>query len=143
MIGAEHSGFADSNIWLYALLDLQDIVKADIAKTILKTGNMAVSAQVINEVSRNLLKSGGFEETEIAEFIRAVYENYKVIETSEEILLKASELRVRYNFSFWDSLIVASALYAEADILYTEDMQDNMLAEDTLRIRNPFKTPLS
>lgn len=92
MTEAEYSGFADSNIWLYALLDLQDTAKADIAKTIIKAGNITVSAQVINEVSRNLLKTGKFEETEIAEFIRAVYEDHTVVETSEEILLKASEL---------------------------------------------------
>jgi len=139
MSEAEGSGFADSNIWLYALLDFQDIAKADIAKTIIKTGNIVVSTQVINEVSKNLLKSGKFDETEIAEFIRAVYEDYTVVETSEEVLLKASELRLRYNFSFWDSLIVASALYSKADILYTEDMQDNMFVENRLRILNPFK----
>ena len=35
-------------------------------------------------------------------------------------------------------MIVASALLAGCDILWSEDMQDGMLVEGQLRIRNPF-----
>ena len=36
-------------------------------------------------------------------------------------------------------MIVASALLAGADTLYSEDMNDGLLVEDRLRIRNPFR----
>ena len=36
-------------------------------------------------------------------------------------------------------MIVAAALLAGADILYSEDMHDGLLVEDRLRIRNPFR----
>ncbi len=58
---------------------------------------------------------------------------------NQEILLKASELRMKYSLSFWDSLIVASALAANAEILYSEDMQNGLLIENKLRIINPFE----
>jgi predicted nucleic acid-binding protein len=35
-------------------------------------------------------------------------------------------------------MIVASALLADADTLYSEDMHDGLLVEGRLRIRNPF-----
>jgi predicted nucleic acid-binding protein len=46
---------------------------------------------------------------------------------------------MKYSLSFWDSLIVASALAANAEILYSEDMQNGLLIENKLRIINPFE----
>ena len=40
--------------------------------------------------------------------------------------------------SYWDALIVETALNAGADVLFTEDLQDGQ-AIDSLRIINPFR----
>jgi len=40
--------------------------------------------------------------------------------------------------SFWDSLIVASALSADVDILYSEDMQNGLIIAEKLQIINTF-----
>jgi predicted nucleic acid-binding protein len=53
--------------------------------------------------------------------------------------LKASALRAQHAFSFWDSTIVASALYADASVLYSEDMQDGLVVDNRVCIINPFK----
>ena len=37
------------------------------------------------------------------------------------------------------NLIVATALRANAEILYSEDMQDGLIVRDRLTIRNPFR----
>ena len=50
-----------------------------------------------------------------------------------------AQLAARYRFSVYDAMIVAAALLAGADILYSEDMHDGLLVEDRLRIRNPFR----
>ncbi len=42
-------------------------------------------------------------------------------------------------FSFWDSLIIASALHVDAKILYSEDMQDGLIVSGKLAIINPLK----
>jgi predicted nucleic acid-binding protein len=47
-------------------------------------------------------------------------------------------LRGHYSLSFWDGLIVASAVLGEASILYSEDMQNGLIIENTLQIVNPF-----
>ena len=56
----------------------------------------------------------------------------------KETLLLASELRRRYSLSYWDSIIVASAVGAEASALYTEDLQHGLIVEERLRVLNPF-----
>jgi predicted nucleic acid-binding protein len=56
----------------------------------------------------------------------------------ESILLEASQLRQEYALSFWDSMIVACALAADAQILYSEDMQDGLMIRETLEIKNPL-----
>jgi predicted nucleic acid-binding protein len=53
-------------------------------------------------------------------------------------MLKASALRTRHQFSFWDSQIVAAALSVRAEVLYTEDMDTALVVENKLKIVNPF-----
>jgi len=50
----------------------------------------------------------------------------------------AHRIRLRYRFSYWDSLIVASALESGCTVLYLEDMQEGQEIEGNLRIDNPL-----
>jgi predicted nucleic acid-binding protein len=56
----------------------------------------------------------------------------------EITIRKSAEIAVRYQFSNWDSLIIAAALLADCDILYSEDMQHKQVIDSTLTIVNPF-----
>jgi predicted nucleic acid-binding protein len=40
--------------------------------------------------------------------------------------------------SYWDALILAAALAAGCDTLYSEDMQDGQIFEGRLTVKNPF-----
>jgi predicted nucleic acid-binding protein len=71
--------------------------------------------------------------------IESFYAKYLVVELNKPLLLKASALRAQCAFSCWDSTIVASALYSDAAVLYSEDMQDGLVVENRVRIINPFK----
>jgi predicted nucleic acid-binding protein len=132
--------FVDSNIWLYAFIATDGDRKRDTAKAIVQNTEVIVSTQVVNEVCVNLLKKTPLLEKDIQRLIAAFYDKYTVISIDRETLLKASVLREEYSLSFWDSLIVASALYADCAILYSEDMQDGMVVGDKLTIVSPFKT---
>jgi len=53
-------------------------------------------------------------------------------------LVQAGIARMQKNqLSYWDALIVESALRAGASILYSEDLQHGMRF-DSLEVRNPF-----
>jgi predicted nucleic acid-binding protein len=137
---APESCFVDTNIWLYAFIEGDDPQKTARAKALLAASHaIIVSTQVINEVCINLLKKAQFSEQQVQQLIESFYAKYRVVELRTALLLKASALREQYAFSFWDSLIVASALHAEAAVLYSEDMQDGLVVEKRVRIINPFK----
>ncbi|MBD2489315.1 PIN domain-containing protein [Aulosira sp. FACHB-615] len=137
--------FIDTNVWLYRLFDDQKIEvaerdrKRNIAISITSNEGIIISTQVINEVSANLLKKAAFNEEQIKAVIQSLYLRCTVIEFNLNIFESASDIRRRYNFSFWDGLIVACALSARASILYSEDMQDGLIIADQLEIVNPFK----
>lgn len=137
--------FLDSNVWLYRLMDDSRITleertrKQNIADELITTSELIiVSTQVINEVCVNLIRKGGKTESEIQDVIQDVYDLCEVVLIDFDVLLKASELRQRFNLSFWDGLIVASAIAGNAEVLYSEDMQHGIRI-DSLKIQNPFQ----
>ena len=131
--------FVDSNIWLYAFIEGDDPTKTAMAKGVVTGPHIVTSAQVINEVARNLLRKARFTEERIQALIASFHARYTVVPLDQAMLLRASELRVRHQFAFWDSLIVTAALAGQAEILYSEDMHDGLLVDGRLHIRNPFR----
>ena len=130
--------FVDTNIWLYAFIESQDQDKSALARQVIQHNDIIVSTQVINEVCVNLIKKAKFDEADLQNLIESFYSKYTVALISREALLKASALRQRYQFSFWDSLIVSCALAEGATILYSEDLDTSLLVENRLRIVNPL-----
>jgi predicted nucleic acid-binding protein len=51
-------------------------------------------------------------------------------------------LHKNHKFSYWDSLIIATAINAGAEILYSEDLQHGRTINN-LKIINPFQKGLS
>lgn len=131
--------FVDSNIWLYAFIH-GDEGKRTISKRIASSGGskIALSTQVLNEVSFNLIKKAKVGEDFIRSLIQDMYAQYEVSLITEATMTLASAMRMKYGFSFWDSLIVASALECQCAVLHTEDMQNGQIIENQLKIVNPF-----
>jgi predicted nucleic acid-binding protein len=144
----EKSYFLDSNIWLYGLMfdpdsnREEEIRKHSLAIQLTEVENNVISNQVINEICCVLRRKAAFAESQIKQIIQEFYDRCTVVELNFDILVNASDLRNRYGFSFWDGLIVASALHANTDVLYSEDMQSGLKVCDRLEIVNPFKSPL-
>ncbi|GJQ52932.1 MAG: twitching motility protein PilT [Anaerolineaceae bacterium] len=130
--------FIDTNIWLYALLDTGEAEKSSRAKEVITQTEPILSGQIINELCVNLIKKADFTEEQISQLIEALYEKYPIIEMDESILLDASQLRQEYALSFWDSMVVACALAADAETLYSEDMQNGLVIREALVIKNPL-----
>ncbi len=133
----------DSNIWLYRFIinpnDANAQIKQQIAISITSQDNLVISTQIINEVCANLIRKAKFNNSQIQSLIQEFNQGCQIIPVSFETLEYAGELRDKYLLSFWDSLIVASAILGNANILYSEDMQDSLIIENTLQIINPFR----
>jgi predicted nucleic acid-binding protein len=128
------SVFFDTNILVYAQ---QTGVKAERARTLFKGGGM-LSMQVLNEftaVSRRKQQRSWYE---IAE---AISDALTLVEPPLALTLdlhtSARVLAEDHRLSFYDALIVAAALDAGCDTLFTEDMQHGRKFGG-LTIVNPF-----
>lgn len=128
------SHFIDTNIAVYAFLPGD---KADVALAAL-TG-ATISVQVLNEFSNVALRKLGYDVATLQTRINAIA---ALTATITAVDLQTHHLACaivdRYKLSFYDSLLVAAALLAECDTLYSEDMQNGMIIEGRLAIRNPF-----
>ena len=128
--------FIDANVLVYVASG--DPVKADRVERIIADGG-TISVQVLNElanVARRKMRLSWPETHALLSMIRALL---PVQPITVEIHETGLELAERYGLSIYDAMIVASALHAECDTLWSEDMHDGVVIQDRLRIANPFR----
>jgi len=132
--------FLDSNILVYSSLEDNENKHHKVISLLenIKGKEIFLSTQVINEVYVTLLKNG-LDDDAIQKVLMEIIETYNISVITTEIIKKAWNLRKQYRYSYWDSLVLASALEINCSTLYTEDMQGGQVIEDTLRITNPFE----
>lgn len=119
--------FVDTNIFVYAALKaLDNHVKWRTSVDLLNSSlSFVVSTQVLNEFSSVLLRKK-ISDDDIKSRVGDIVADSAVTVVTLETIRQAWELRSRYQFSYWDSLIVASALQAGCITLYTEDLNHEM-----------------
>ncbi len=134
--------FIDTNIFAY-LFDKTDRVKSKNAIQLVRNNfankNSVISYLVIQEfinVALNKFKKT-LSNKEIIEFLQDVLEPMCEIYPNKELFIKGITLQKRWKYSFYDSLIIAAALKANCNILYSEDLQYGQVIDD-LKIINPF-----
>jgi predicted nucleic acid-binding protein len=127
--------FLDSNIILYLLS--QDVAKADRAEALLSQSG-TVSVQVLNEVANVMARKLRMDLDEISEFLTGVRHFCDVVPLTIDTHDDALAIARRYGFSIYDSLIIAAAIAAKCDILYSEDLQSGQQIGGHLTITNPF-----
>jgi predicted nucleic acid-binding protein len=71
--------------------------------------------------------------------IAGIVNSFSIIEIDAPKVLQALEINTRYGYSYWDSLIVATAPMCGYSIIYSEDMHHNQVIDGKLNIINPFK----
>ena len=133
--------FLDTNILVYSF-DSTSQQKREIANDLIKNahkGNGCISFQVIQEflnVATRKFKVP-LKITDAQNYLTKVLYPICEVFPSEKLYSIALEIMERWKFSFYDSLIIASALDSECNILYSEDLQHNQKIFD-LKISNPF-----
>ena len=127
--------FLDTNILLYAFG--KDDYKKRIAKELIRQ-RLIISVQVINEICNVLFKKFNFSVMEIKNIFNFIKNKTEIKPVNIQTIEYCLYIKEKYNFSYWDSLIISSALENQCLILYTEDMQTNQIIEEQLTIINPF-----
>jgi predicted nucleic acid-binding protein len=127
--------FFETTILTYAVSEGD--ARAAVAEGLLAAGGN-ISVQVLNEfaaVARRKLKMSWQEIGEALGAVRALCE--PPVPLTVEIHDLALRIAERHGYNIYDALILAAALGAGCDLLYSEDMQDGQTI-DALTIRNPF-----
>lgn len=128
--------FFDTNILLYLLSS--DAAKADAVEALLAEGG-SISVQVLNEFASVASRKLGMSWSEVKDALGSIRAVCEVEPLGVATHDHALEIAARYGFSIYDAMIVASALGAGCETLYSEDLQDGQVIEK-LTIRNPFRS---
>lgn len=127
--------FLDTNILVYfAAADADRVAKAE---ALLLAGG-TISVQVLNELTLACLRKVGMNWAEVDELLAVVRVACRIEPLTESTYDLGRQLAERYQLRVYDAMIVAAALLAGSDTLYSEDMHDGLLVDGRLRIRNPF-----
>ena len=135
--------FIDTNVLVYQI-DARDPRKQAIAEHIVRqallTGDGCISFQVVQEwlntVTRKAAIPLGLPQAQAS--LDTVLAPLCAVSTSVGLYRRALDLQQRWQFSFYDSLIVAAALESGCTRLLSEDLQHGQRIE-SLVIENPFK----
>jgi predicted nucleic acid-binding protein len=128
--------FLDSNVIIYSFDAEYD--KKIIANDLMKE-NPVISVQVLNEISNVLYKKLNIKISEIKRAIDFLSRICVVKNVTSMTIQSALNIVDHYGFSYYDSLIISSALESKCTILYSEDMSDGQVIDKKLRVVNPFK----
>jgi predicted nucleic acid-binding protein len=127
---------ADTNIVFYALTLSS---KTEAATTALRASQF-LSVQVLNEYANASVRKRNLSweraQEDIGELTRAIPHILPISAADNAAALRIAE---RYRLSFYDSLILAVALSGGATTIYSEDMQHDLVIDDSLRIVDPFR----
>ena len=128
--------FFDTNTLLYVASAYP--TKAIRAEELIGGGG-SISVQVLNEITNVARRKMGLSWTETRAFLSTMRGLLSVQPLTIDIHEAGLALAERYGLSIYDAMIAASALHADCDILWSEDMQDELLLNGRLRIVNPFR----
>jgi predicted nucleic acid-binding protein len=127
--------FLDSNVLIYAFTTDP---RAAVAQGLLERGGI-VSVQGLNEFANVARRKLGMTWEEVRQSLAAIRTLIRTV-LPIGIQTHSDGLRIAelHGYGMFDALMIASALGADCDTLWSEDMQDGMVIEGRLRIVNPF-----
>ncbi len=134
------SAFADSNVLLYAASGRPaDAAKARRARELLRREEITISFQVLQEFYVNAVHPRKLALTAAqATAYCGAWLAFNIAPLSAGTFVRTLEIAARYKISNWDAAIVAAAIEASCDTLYTEDLSDGQ-NYGGVRVENPFR----
>ena len=135
--------FLDTNIFVYAFLASEPRKRAKAVELIeasLGSGQGCISYQVVQEFANVARKKFAtrLSADDCKAFIDAAMQPLNRVAFSTALIHTALDLQTELKYSFYDCLMIAAALQAGADTLYSEDLQHGQLVRGSVLIVNPF-----
>ncbi len=134
----KEKAFVDTNILVY-LYPEDEVEKRDKSRSIFGTYECITSTQALNELSNVMIKNFKVNPFEVSAAVDEIAENCQVTMVGLETIKSALDISERYKYSYYDSLIISSALENGCKLLLTEDMSDKQNIESNLTIKNIYR----
>ena len=134
--------FLDTNIFVYSFNSgekKKQKVSLELISNALDKQIGCISYQVVQEflnvATRKFVKPLSIPDC--IRYLNSVFEPLCVVYPSIELYNQALEISERWQYSFYDSLIITAAINSECSTLYTEDLHHGQKIKN-LTIVNPF-----
>ena len=129
--------FLDTNLLVYLYSD-SDVSKRQLVVQTINKYERFVSTQVLNEFCNVCIRKLKLPVSDIHNAIQEICNTCNLVYIDDKTVIKALGNHERYGFSYYDSLIIASALESDCSYLLSEDMADGQIIENQLTIANIF-----
>ena len=129
--------FVDTNVFIY-LYSVDEQEKCARASAVLEKHNCVTSTQALNEFCNFCIKKWKLTSADMVSAVNEICEACTIQYMDEETVRKALEIHGRYGYSYYDCLILASALASGCEYLFSEDMSDGQIIHEKLEIVNIF-----
>ena len=136
------ASFIDTNIFVYAH-DERDLQKSQQARSLLVTltenSEGRISTQVIQEFCNVVLEKAKMplKARDVKDIIHVLMTPFLAHQPDVAFYLRALKTYEQYSLSFYDALIVQSAIDLQCSVLYSEDLQ-NGAHYGKVQVVNPF-----
>ena len=134
--------FLDTNIFVYSF-DRSEPAKSRQATQLIRKAlsrrKGVISYQVVQEFFNVALRRFAvpLKPVEADQYLKTVFAPLLSIHSSQALFVEALNLQAHHHLAWYDSLIVASAIQAKCDVLFSEDLQHGRKFGE-LQIENPF-----
>lgn len=134
--------FLDTNIFVYSFDTSAPKKAAQSLKLIrraIETRGGIVSYQVVQEFFNVALRrfTKPMSSADAEQYLSTTFRPLLSVHSSPALFGEALRIGARFRLAWYDSLIVASAIEGECEVLYSEDLQDGQQMGG-LTISNPF-----
>jgi predicted nucleic acid-binding protein len=92
----------------------------------------------LQELTNTVTRKFKFSYQDAINALNEVCQNNNLHVNSDKTILDACRIAQQYKFSFYDSLIIASAIESNCSVLFSEDMNNGQTIDNKIKIINPF-----
>jgi predicted nucleic acid-binding protein len=129
--------FIDTNVFIY-LYSEDETHKKNASQKAIDKYDRIVSTQVLNEFCNVCVGKLNRSVEEVGLAIDEITKQCTILLIEKHIIKLALEIHKRYGYSYFDSLIIASALDSDCKYLITEDLADGQIIDSKLIISNIY-----
>jgi len=132
--------FWDTNLLIYFFFDQSPKEKVLMKLYSQNPDYQVISTQVVNEclnvaMKKKLISS---DQTILKQLIGQMESKFHIKHITRFDITLATEIHCQYKFSYFDSLIIATALNYPCSVLFTEDLHHRQILQQSLNVINLF-----